>query len=76
MSGVTIEEHPELRRDPNSGAVVCVDKSLINTRKERKRLRKEQTLKVDNLQSQVESLQNEIGEIKSLLTNLVEKYND
>ena len=75
MELIEVKDQPGLGRDPQSGAIICTDKSLINKRKEAKRLRKAQHDKVDDLAHQVESLQNEIGDIKQLLIQLVEKNN-
>lgn len=75
MKLVEVENNPELGRDPRSGAIICTDKSLINKRKEIKRLRKAQNDKVNDLAQEVESLHDEISELKQLLIQLVEKNN-
>jgi TolA-binding protein len=75
MKLIEVKDQPGLGRDPQSGAIICTDKSLINKRKEIKRLRKAQTDKVDDLAQQVESLHDEISDLKQLLIQLVEKNN-
>jgi uncharacterized protein Yka (UPF0111/DUF47 family) len=75
MSLVEVKDNPGLVRDTKSGAIICVDKTLINRSKESKRLRKQKHDQVDELQKQVESLHDEIGDLKQLIVQLVEKNN-
>lgn len=75
MALVEVKDNPGLVRDTKSGAIICADSSLINKKKEMKRLRKAQQDKVVDLEQQVESLHNEISDIKQLLIKLVEKDN-
>jgi len=75
MSKLKIEDTPGLVRDTRSGAIIVSDSNRINKAKEIKRLRKAQLEKVDNLAEEVESLHNEVSEIKQLLIQLVEKNN-
>ena len=68
-----VQDQPHLSRDMNTGAVIYTDKKLINRKKEIKSLRKAEQDKVKELTQQVDSLQNDVSEIKNLLIKLVEK---
>lgn len=61
---IPVEGHKNLFRDENSGAIVNLDsfgyQNYINTRSEKKKQKTE-----------LESLKNEVNEIKSLLLQLV-----
>lgn len=72
MSSIEVKDQPGLVRDTKSGAIVMTNPELINKAKERKRLRKQQFDRVDNLADKVESLQDELSDIKQLLKILVE----
>lgn len=75
MALIEVKDNPGLVRDTKSGAIIMADTSLINKQKERKKLRKAQHDKVHEIEQQVESLHNEISDIKQLLIKLVEKDN-
>lgn len=72
MALVDVKDNPGLVRDTKSGAVICVDKNLINRSKEIRRLRKQKQQQVDNMQEQVDYLYNEISDIKRLIIQLIE----
>lgn len=79
MSLIKVEGHPELRKDPNSGAILYVDtkaddeyqrqKRLINSQKQAQQEISEIKEKLENL----ESVKQEMQEIKALLKELVSK---
>lgn len=75
MAILEVKDMPGLVRDTKSGAVIYTDSSDINKRKERKSLQAERVEAVDRLQGQVENLQNELGDIKQLLIQMIEKNN-
>ena len=67
------KDRPGLVRDTKTNAIIYVDKNIINRKKEANKAKKAQSQNLVNLQQQVESLQNEIGDIKQLLIKMVEK---
>ena len=66
MSKIKIEGHSGLVRDTNSGAILNINSSEIQSARERKKLRKQKDHEFENLK-------NEVSEIKELLLKLVEK---
>tara|TARA_S200002703_G_scaffold139500_1_gene130221 strand:- start:388 stop:606 length:219 start_codon:yes stop_codon:yes gene_type:complete len=68
-----VKDRPGLVRDTKTNAIIYVDKNIINRKKEANKAKKAQSQNLVNLQQQVESLQNEIGDIKQLLIKMVEK---
>ena len=67
------EGHDGLVRDISTGAVLNINKVEIERAKE---LKKQKLLEKENQQSinnRIESLENDVSEIKSLLLNLIEK---
>jgi len=65
-SYINVEGHPGLVRDKNSGAILNINSNEIEAARERKRLRKQKDV-------ELEDLKNEVSEIKELLLKLVEK---
>lgn len=68
-----VEGHDGLVRDISTGAVLNINKVEIERAKE---LKKQKLLEKENQQSinnRIESLENDVSEIKSLLLNLIEK---
>ncbi len=53
-------------RDENSGAIININMEEINAAKKRKILRK-------NKEKEFEDLKNEVGDIKNMLTKIIEK---
>jgi hypothetical protein len=68
-----VDGHGDLVRDPNSKAILNINRSEIELARERKRLRKIKQQEEQNLKEAVTVLQNEISDIKLLLSQLVEK---
>ena len=66
---IQVENHPDLIRDRETGAVLNIN--IENIRKQKKLLdqrRKEQ--------QEIDQLKNDVGEIKNLLRQLLEKSKD
>ena len=61
-----MEGSSDLARDVNSGAIININRKEINTAREAKMKRKSRD-------REFETLQQEVNEIKELLTKLVEK---
>lgn len=70
---IKVEGFNDLVRDPTTGAILNINKSEIETAREQKRLRKQKELEEAELRESVSKLENEMGEIKNLLSRLVEK---
>jgi len=68
-----IEGQNDFVRDTNTGAILNINKQEIQAARERKKLLKEQHLKEKQLEEDVQSLKDEMSDIKSLLSQIVEK---
>lgn len=70
---IKVNGHPNLVRDPNSGAILNINKDEITSARARKIARVEKELEEQQLKADVLSLKNEISDIKQLLAQIVEK---
>lgn len=70
---IPVEGKPDLARDKKTGAIVNINKDEIRIARERKNLRKTQQAEFQQLRHDVDSLKEDIGDIKLLLTKLAEK---
>jgi predicted nucleic acid-binding Zn-ribbon protein len=68
-----IEGQTDFVRDGEHGAILNINSSEIQAARERKRLRKEKQAKKETLENEVDNLKKEMSDIKSLLSQLVEK---
>ena len=68
-----IEGQNDFARDNVTGAVVNINRSEIQAARERKRLWKEEQAKKEALENEVNTLKQEMSEIKGLLSQIVEK---
>ena len=66
MSFIKVEGHRDLMRDNSSGAILNINKDEINAAKKRKLERKQK-------EKELEDLKNEVGDIKNMLTKIIEK---
>ena len=66
MSFTKVEGHRDLVRDNRSGAIININMEEINAAKKRKLLRKSK-------EKEFEDLKNEVGDIKNMLTKIIEK---
>tara|TARA_Y100000385_G_C13076934_1_gene631878 strand:- start:195 stop:404 length:210 start_codon:yes stop_codon:yes gene_type:complete len=68
MSGkyISVEGHDNLVRDVNSGAIININTDERQKRRSLKQLKNAEKQRLDNIE-------NEITEIKNLLTKLIEK---
>lgn len=66
MEYMKVKDHPGLVRDPESQAILNINKTEIEIARERKKLRKQK-------EQEFETLKDEVGEIKELLLKLIEK---
>lgn len=70
---VKVQDEPDLVRDPESGAIININRSSIQKAKDAKKKRLAKQSEEDKLRNKVDVLENDISDIKSLLSQLVEK---
>jgi hypothetical protein len=73
MKLIPVKDNPDLARDPITGAIVNINTNEILAARERKQKRKMQQVEFDQLRDDVDNLKSDVGDIKLLLTKLVEK---
>lgn len=66
MNYIKVEGHTNLIRDNNSGAVLNINKNDISAARKRKLERRQK-------EQEFEDLKNEVGDIKNMLTKIIEK---
>ena len=66
MNYIKVEGHTNLIRDNNSGAVLNINKNEISAARKRKLERRQK-------EQEFEDLKNEVGDIKNMLTKIIEK---
>tara|TARA_Y100001935_G_C16971274_1_gene344213 strand:+ start:280 stop:489 length:210 start_codon:yes stop_codon:yes gene_type:complete len=66
MRLIKVQGHRNYVRDKNSGAILNINKAEIEEARKRKAERKEKD-------KEIESLKNEVSDIKSMLTKVIEK---
>lgn len=70
---VKVENHSELRRDDSSQAIINVDKQQYAAYKRKKYMAKQKAERLNNVESKVDKLQEDMKDIKQLLQQLVAK---
>jgi hypothetical protein len=70
---VQVKDESNWARDENSGAILNINKEEIRIAKERKKLRLQKAKQETNLKAKVDKLENDISDIKSLLSQLAER---
>jgi triacylglycerol esterase/lipase EstA (alpha/beta hydrolase family) len=68
---VKVEGHNNLVRDTRSNAIINTDKRGYQTYKTLKKTKSSDKIRIDQIESDLSSLKNDIGEIKTLLQNLL-----
>lgn len=63
---IRVKDHPGLRKDPRSGAVININRTEQQNARNRKAMRMKEKERIDNIES-------DLKEIKALLTQLVRK---
>ena len=71
MSYLKVEGHGDLYRDSTTNSIVNRNTSDYNLYMSQKKIKNEETEKVDTMEQDLAHLKNEINEIKSLLKDLV-----
>lgn len=70
---VAVKDEPSFARDPESGAIININRNEINLAREQKKRRQMKRKSSADIESKVNSLENDMRDIKSLLSQLVEK---
>jgi|TARA_R100000005_G_C4980937_1_gene190729 hypothetical protein len=70
MNKLKVEGHPDLVRDTKSSAVINNSRRDYEEYMEQYRARKRSNDRIDNMESDMNSIKNELDEIKSLLIKL------
>ena len=73
MKLVKVDGHTGLGRDSKTGAIININKREVETARERKRRRKEAQEEKVQLESKVVNLENDVADIKDMLTKILEK---
>ena len=66
MNYIKVEGHRDLIRDNDSGAILNINKDEISAARRRKLERRQK-------EKEFEDLKNEVGDIKNMLTKIIEK---
>jgi len=70
---IAVEGHPDLGRDPDTGAIVNINTRKIQQQLEQKRLKQKKRNEQQDLKAKVEGLENDISDMKNMLSQLIEK---
>lgn len=70
---IKVVDHPNLRRDRHSGAIVDVDEDAYNNYLQQKQAKLNQAARISLLEETINKVESDVSEIKSLLTRLLEK---
>ena len=71
MDYIKVKDHDHLMRNTQSNCIVNTNKAEYEEYLTRRKLKKSEKSKVDNLERDISTLRNEITEIKDLLRSLV-----
>ena len=71
MDYVKVKDHDHLMRNTQSNCIVNTNKAEYDEYLTRRKLKKNEKNKVDNLERDISTLRNEITEIKDMLRSLV-----
>ena len=73
MSLIPVEDHPGLFRDEVSGAIINKNRSDFDIYVSSRKKMRTKAERIDTLETKVDNLTNDIGDIKSMLQSLVGK---
>jgi hypothetical protein len=73
---IKVQGEPDLVRDPYSKAILNTNVIALNEHRKRKELARVASKKMDMLEAKVESLEQSLSEIKSMLGVLVDQQKD
>jgi len=75
MAYANVKGHPGYVRDKGSGAILNINSNEIKSARARKRARQLEKEQQEQLQTDVNNLKQDIGEIKDLLSKILEVSN-
>jgi len=70
---IKVDGHSGIGRDTKTGAIININKKEVEAARERKKKRLEAREDRNKLASQVDTLENEVADIKDMLTKILEK---
>ena len=73
MKYVSVENHSSLVRDPNTNAVININKQEVQQARERKKSRLEESKRFQDLQQQSVDLGQEVKDLRQLVLQLIDK---
>ena len=73
MDLIKVDGHSGIGRDTKTGAIININKKEVEAARERKKKRLEAREEKNKLASQVNTLENEVADIKDMLTKILEK---
>jgi len=71
MEFLKVQGHDDLVRDPQTNAIINTNKNEYDEYKMRKESRLKEKQKIEDIESEVSSMKNDLDEIKSLLRSLI-----
>jgi len=71
MSFIKVKNNNHLVRNTESNCIINTNKSEYEQYISRRKLKQDEASKVDNLERDISTLKNELGEVKDLLRSLV-----
>lgn len=75
MNHIGVKGNPGLVRDKNSGAIINSNVNEISTARTRKYLQKQEKERIDNLEKDVNSIKQDINDVKNILLKMLEDKN-
>ena len=73
---IPVEGKSGFYRDPESTAIINCDKKAYSDYMKRKKITKAKSNEVDKMKEDINNVKGELGEIKGLLSTLVQKLNN
>lgn len=70
---VKVIDHPNLRRDKHSNAIIDVDEDAYANYIRQKEAKQQQEARISQLEETINKVETDISDIKNLLTRLLEK---
>ena len=71
MEHIKVKENDKLVRNPKSNFIVNTNKREYDEYMHRRKMKQDEKNKVENLEKDMNTLKNELGEIKSLLKEIL-----
>ena len=75
MALIPVEDNPGLFRDEQSGAIINKNRSDFDIYVSSRKKMRTKAQRIETLETKVDNLTNDIGDIKSMLQSLVGKWN-